>query len=172
MMVRAASDRARPPPASGETASQRAYFRTPGFGHYCAAKAGIIAFTRSRAREIGERDINANCVAPGATCTPLLDNFDASRLEALRATIPKGELARVDQIVPAYLFLASDEASHMVGQTVSPNGGDIMLQPAPHDRVRHRRANRSQYPQGIAASPRTARRGTRSDSRKRATAAC
>ena len=84
------------------TASQRAYLCTPGFGHYCAEKAGIIAFTRSLAREIGERDINANCVAPGATYTPLLDNYDASRLETLRATILKGELARVDQIVPAY----------------------------------------------------------------------
>ena len=109
------------------TASQRAYVGSAEFGHYCAAKAGIIAFTRSLSREIGERDINANCVAPGATCTRLLDGFDASRLGALRATIPKGALARVDQIVPAYVFLASDEASHMVGQTVSPNGGDVML---------------------------------------------
>ena len=109
------------------TASQRAYLCTPGLGHYCAAKAGIIAFTRSLSHEIGERNINANCVAPGATYTPLLENLGPGRLETLRASIPKGDLARVDQVVPAYVFLASDEASHMVGQTVSPNGGDVML---------------------------------------------
>jgi 3-oxoacyl-[acyl-carrier protein] reductase len=96
-------------------------------GHYCAAKAGIIAFTRSLSREIGDRDINANCVAPGATYTPILDGIDEDHLKAIKAMIPKGELGRVDQIVPAFVYLASNEASHMVGQTISPNGGDIML---------------------------------------------
>ena len=108
-------------------ASQKAYVGSAGHAHYCAAKAGIIAFTRSLSREIGARNINANCVAPGATYTRLLDGVDAKRLKAIRAAIPRGDLARVDQIVPAFVYLASDEASHMVGQTISPNGGEVML---------------------------------------------
>jgi len=106
------------------TASQLGYAGSAGGSHYCAAKAGILAFTRSLSREIGERNVNANCVAPGATVTPMVK---PERWDAIRRTIPKGRLARVDQIVPAYVYLASDEADHMVGQTVSPNGGDVML---------------------------------------------
>lgn len=108
-------------------ASQLAYLGSAGLSHYCAAKAGIIAFTRSLSREIGPRGINANCVAPGATYTPILDNVDEDHLKQIKSMIPKGDLARVDQIVPAFVYLASDEASHMVGQTISPNGGDMML---------------------------------------------
>lgn len=108
-------------------ASQLAYLGSAAFSHYCAAKAGIISFTRSLSREIGERNINANCVAPGATYTPILKDVAEDHLNAIRAMIPKGELATIDQIVPAFVYLASDEASHMVGQTISPNGGDIML---------------------------------------------
>jgi 3-oxoacyl-[acyl-carrier protein] reductase len=48
-------------------------------------------------------------------------------IEAIRAAIPKGRLAKIDDIVPAYVFLASDEARHFVGQCLSPNGGDVML---------------------------------------------
>ncbi|MSO64648.1 MAG: 3-oxoacyl-ACP reductase FabG [Alphaproteobacteria bacterium] len=106
------------------TASQLAYAGTAGGAHYAAAKGGIISFTRSLAKEVGPRNINANCVAPGATVTPMVK---PERWEAIKRTIPKGRLARIDQIVPAYVFLASDEADHMVGQTVSPNGGDVML---------------------------------------------
>ncbi len=108
-------------------ASQLAYLGSAGLSHYCAAKAGIISFTRSLSREIGERNINANCVAPGATYTPILDSVDEDHLKAIKAMIPKGDLGRVDQIVPAFVYLASEEASHMVGQTISPNGGDMML---------------------------------------------
>ena len=108
-------------------ASQLAYLGSAAFSHYCAAKAGIVAFTRSLSREIGVRNINANCVAPGATYTPILEDVAEDHLNAIKAMIPKGELATVDQIVPAFVYRASDEASHMVGQTVSPNGGDIML---------------------------------------------
>jgi 3-oxoacyl-[acyl-carrier protein] reductase len=109
------------------TASQLAYKGAPGLSHYCAAKAAIIAFTRSLSLEIGTRHINANCVAPGATQTPLLSNIDEKAIEAIRASIPKGRLATVDEIVPAYVFLASDEARHFVGQCLSPNGGDVMV---------------------------------------------
>jgi len=109
------------------TASQLAYRGSPGFAHYCAAKAGIIAFTRSLALEIGSRNINANCVAPGATETPMLEGISPDTIEQIRATIPRGRLATVHDIAPTYVFLASDESSHYVGQCLSPNGGDVML---------------------------------------------
>ncbi len=109
------------------TASQLAYIGSPGLSHYCAAKAAIIAFTRSLSREIGTRNITANCVAPGATQTPILSGISDEALEAIRRAIPKGRLATVDDIAPAYVFLASDESRHFVGQCLSPNGGDVML---------------------------------------------
>ena len=109
------------------TASQLAYLGQPGLSHYCAAKAAIIAFTRSLSKEIGTRNVNANCVGPGATQTPILKGISDDALEAIRSSIPKGRLATVDDIAPTYVFLASDESSHYVGQCLSPNGGDIML---------------------------------------------
>ena len=109
------------------TASQLAYKGAPGLSHYCAAKAAIIAFTRSLSHEIGTRNINANCVAPGATHTPLVAGLKKEAVEAIRAAIPKGRLATVDEIAPTYVFLASDESRHFVGQCLSPNGGDVML---------------------------------------------
>lgn len=109
------------------TASQLAYKGAPGLSHYCAAKAAIIGFTRALALEIGTRNVNANCVAPGATETPILNGISTATIEAIRASIPKGRLATVEDIAPAYVFLASDEAQHFVGQCISPNGGDVML---------------------------------------------
>lgn len=109
------------------TASQLAYKGAPGFSHYTAAKGGILSFTRSLALEVGERNVSVNAVAPGATKTPMLDGVPEDILEAIRASIPKGRLAEVPDIVPAYLFLASDESRHFVGQCISPNGGDVFL---------------------------------------------
>lgn len=109
------------------TASQLAYKGAPGFAHYTAAKAAIIGFTRSLALEIGARNVTANCVAPGATKTPILADVPADMLEAIRLGIPKGRLAEVEDIVPAYVYLASEEARHVTGQCLSPNGGDVFL---------------------------------------------
>jgi len=109
------------------TASQLAYKGAPGFAHYTAAKGAILSFTRSLALEIGQRNVNVNCVAPGATHTPMLADVPAEILEAIRQSIPKGRIAEVEDIVPAYLFLASDEARHFQGQCLSPNGGDVFL---------------------------------------------
>ena len=109
------------------TASQLAYIGAPGFTHYTAAKGAILSFTRSVALEIGSRNITANCVAPGATMTPILDGVPEDVLTAIRANIPAGRLAEVDDIVGAYLFLASDESRHFRGQCLSPNGGDAFL---------------------------------------------
>ena len=109
------------------TASQLAYKGSPGLTHYTAAKGAIIAMTRSLALEVGARDVTVNCVAPGATVTPILDDVPRELIEQIRQSIPLGRLAEVDDIVPTYVFLASDEARHYQGQCLSPNGGDVFL---------------------------------------------
>ncbi len=109
------------------TASQLAHKGAPGFSAYTAAKGAILSFTRTTALEIGARDITINCVAPGATRTPMLDAVPPAVLEAIRLAIPLGRLAEVADIVPSYVFLASEEARHYQGQCLSPNGGDVFL---------------------------------------------
>jgi 3-oxoacyl-[acyl-carrier protein] reductase len=109
------------------TASQLAYKGAPGFAHYTAAKGAILSFTRSLALEIGARNVNANCVAPGATRTPMTAGLSDEIMAAIRAGIPKGRIAEVEDIVPAYVFLASDDSRHFQGQCLSPNGGDVFL---------------------------------------------
>lgn len=109
------------------TASQLAYKGAPGFTHYTAAKGGILSLTRSLSLEIGERNVNANVVAPGATRTPMVEALPVDIIETICSSIPKKRLAEVAEIVPAYVFLASDEARYFVGQCLSPNGGDVFL---------------------------------------------
>lgn len=109
------------------TASQLAHKGAPGFSAYTAAKGAILSFTRTIALEIGARDITINCVAPGATRTPMLDDVSPAVLEAIRLAIPLGRLAEVEDIVPSYVFLASEAARHYQGQCLSPNGGDVFL---------------------------------------------
>lgn len=109
------------------TASQLAYKGAPGFAHYTAAKGAILSFTRTLTLEIGKRNITANCVAPGATLTPILDDVPNDILEQIGQAIPRGKLAEVDDIVGTFIFLASDSAAHFRGQCLSPNGGDVFL---------------------------------------------
>jgi len=109
------------------TASQLAYKGAPGFAHYTAAKGAILSFTRSLTLELGDQNITANCVAPGATMTPILDDVPGDVLETIRQGIPRGQIAQVEDIVDSYVFLASDSAGHYRGQCLSPNGGDVFL---------------------------------------------
>lgn len=109
------------------TASQLAYKGAAGSAHYAAAKAGIIGFTRSLALEVGTRNVNVNCVAPGAINTPLLKSFDTEVLNTIKSGIPMGRFADVSEIVPAYVFLASADGRFFQGQCISPNGGDVFL---------------------------------------------
>ena len=104
-----------------------AYKGAAGFAHYTAAKGAIIAFTRSVALELGDSGVTINSVAPGATRTPILADVPAARMEEIRRAIPIGRLAEVDDIVPSYVFLASEEGRHYQGQCISPNGGDVFL---------------------------------------------
>lgn len=109
------------------TVSQLAYKGAPGLSAYTAAKAGVLGFTRSLVHEIGTRDIRVNCVAPGATETPILDAVPPDAREAVRASIPIGQFATTAQIAPSYVFLASSDGDHFQGQCISPNGGDVLL---------------------------------------------
>jgi len=91
--------------------------------HYGAAKAGILGFTRSVAREVASRGIRVNAICPGFIDTPILDAFPpVIRLIAERQT-PLGRIGRPEEVAAAAAFLASDEAGFITGQWLSPNGG-------------------------------------------------
>lgn len=109
------------------TVSQLVYKGAPGLSAYTAAKGGILSFSRSLALEVGPRNVRVNCVAPGATNTPILDGVQPDVLEAIKAGIPVGHFAEVENIAPAYVFLASNDGEHFQGQCISPNGGDCFL---------------------------------------------
>eukprot|EP01062_Namystynia_karyoxenos_P000298 TRINITY_DN10092_c0_g1_i1.p1 TRINITY_DN10092_c0_g1~~TRINITY_DN10092_c0_g1_i1.p1 ORF type:complete len:505 (+),score=169.21 TRINITY_DN10092_c0_g1_i1:75-1517(+) len=109
------------------SSSQLAYKGAPGFSHYTATKGAILSFTRSVSLEIGKRRVRINSVGPGATMTPILDRVPQHVLDEIISQIPSGRMATVDDIAPAFVYLASDEANHLVGQCISPNGGDLFL---------------------------------------------
>ena len=93
---------------------------------YSAAKGGIIAFTKTLAREMARHQINVNCVCPGPTDTALLATMDERLRGALEKTIPMRRIAQPDDIAPVVAFLAGDGARYMTGQTVSVSGGLTM----------------------------------------------
>ena len=94
-----------------------------GQANYAAAKAGLIAMSRSLAREVARRGITVNCVCPGVVETDLVADLPAERLEALRAEVPLQRFARAEEVASAVLYLASDEASYITGTTLMVTGG-------------------------------------------------
>ena len=98
----------------------------PGQSNYAAAKAGMHGFTRALARELGGRNITVNCVAPGFIDTDMTRNLPDSQREALLKQIPLKRLGDVQDIAAAVLFLASDDACYITGETLHVNGGMYM----------------------------------------------
>jgi len=94
---------------------------------YSAAKGGLIAFTKSLARETARHGINVNCVCPGPTDTPLLAAVPEKHLEAFKKAIPMRRFARPAEIADAVVFFASDRASYITGQVLSVSGGLTMV---------------------------------------------
>ena len=98
---------------------------------YSAAKGGLIAFTKTIARETARHRINVNCVCPGPSDTPLFQNEFAAAspklAESLKRVIPWGRLGVPDDVAPAVVFLASDDAGFITGQTLSVSGGLTMV---------------------------------------------
>ena len=94
-----------------------------GQSNYGAAKAGIIGFTKSLAREVGVRGITVNAIAPGFIETDMTDSLPDEQKEALAGQIPMGRLGTADEVAQAVLFLAGDGGSYITGQTLHVNGG-------------------------------------------------
>ncbi|MGY8624793.1 3-oxoacyl-ACP reductase FabG [Chromobacterium violaceum] len=97
-----------------------------GQANYAAAKAGIIGFTKSMAREVGSRNITVNCVAPGFIDTDMTRALPEAQREALVGQISLGRLGEAKDIADAVVFLASDRAAYITGQTLHVNGGMLM----------------------------------------------
>ncbi len=108
-------------------ASQLAYKGAFGLAHYCAAKAGVVGFTRALSYEGAPFGVMVNAIAPGPVDTDLLRSHSAQWLDIKKAQLPIGRFGRVDEIAPTALLLASAAGAFYSGQTLSPNGGDVML---------------------------------------------
>ncbi|WP_287880811.1 3-oxoacyl-ACP reductase FabG [Aquitalea sp.] len=98
----------------------------PGQTNYAAAKAGIMGFTKSMAREVGSRNITVNCVAPGFIDTDMTRALPEEQRTALVGQISLGRLGDAKDIADATAFLASDRAAYITGQTLHVNGGMFM----------------------------------------------
>ena len=98
----------------------------PGQSNYCAAKAGMIGFTKSLAREVGSRSITVNAVAPGFIDTDMTRALPDEQRDVLITQVPLGRLGVVDDIAHAVAFLASPQAAYITGETLHVNGGMYM----------------------------------------------
>ncbi len=99
----------------------------PGQANYCASKAGMIGMTKSMAAEVAARGITLNCVAPGFIATAMTEALNDEQKDKINATIPAGAMGTPEDIAAAVVYLASDEAKYMTGQTLHVNGGMAMI---------------------------------------------
>ena len=98
----------------------------PGQANYCAAKAGIIGFSKALAKEVASRGITVNVVAPGFIATDMTDALTEEQKAATLAQVPAGRLGEPKDIAKAVAFLASDDAAYITGETLHVNGGMYM----------------------------------------------
>ncbi|MCF8470713.1 MAG: 3-oxoacyl-[acyl-carrier-protein] reductase [Parvibaculum sp.] len=99
----------------------------PGQANYAASKAGMIGMTKSLAQEVASRNITANCIAPGFIRSAMTDALTEDQQSRIMATIPAGRLGDATEIAAAAVFLASEEAAYVTGQTLHVNGGMAMI---------------------------------------------
>ncbi len=109
------------------TASVTAYRGSEHLMDYASTKGAIVSFTRSLAKNLAEKKIRVNAVAPGPIWTPLIINaFDAEHLEKFGKDTPLGRAGYPFEVAPAYVYLASDDSSYVTGQVMHVNGGDVV----------------------------------------------
>ncbi|WP_191061827.1 3-oxoacyl-ACP reductase FabG, partial [Geminicoccus harenae] len=98
-----------------------------GQANYAAAKAGLVGMTKALAAELGSRGITVNCVAPGFIDTAMTQKLDEKQRDSLLGRIPAGRLGQGADIAAAVVYLASDEAAYVTGETLHVNGGMAMI---------------------------------------------
>lgn len=99
----------------------------PGQTNYCAAKAGVIGFSKSLAQEIASRNVTVNCIAPGFIESAMTDKLNDKQKEAIMSAIPMKRIGTTKDVAAAAIYLASDEAAFVTGQTLHVNGGMAMI---------------------------------------------
>jgi 3-oxoacyl-[acyl-carrier protein] reductase len=102
-------------------------FGNPGQGNYSASKAGMIGMTKSLAREVAPRGITANCIAPGFVTTPMTQALNEKQTEEIAKMIPAQRFGTPDEVAAGVVYLASEEAGYVTGQTLHINGGMAMV---------------------------------------------
>jgi 3-oxoacyl-[acyl-carrier protein] reductase len=108
-------------------ASIVAVMGNPGQMNYCASKAGMIGMSKSLAQEVASRGITVNCIAPGFIKTPMTDALNEDQQKRITDNIPAQRFGLPEDIAASALFLASDEAAYITGQTLHINGGLLMV---------------------------------------------
>ena len=98
-----------------------------GQANYAASKAALVGMSKALAAEVASRNVTVNCVAPGFIATPMTDVLNDKQRESILGTIPAGRLGAPDDIGAAVVYLVSDEAGYMTGQTLHVNGGMAMI---------------------------------------------
>ncbi len=99
----------------------------PGQGNYTASKAGMVGMMKSVAAEYAKRNVTANCIAPGIIASAMIDRLNDKQREAILARVPAGKLGTAKDVAAAAVYLASDEAHYVTGQTLHVNGGIAMI---------------------------------------------
>ena len=99
----------------------------PGQGNYTASKAGLVGMLKSVAFEYARRNVTANCIAPGIITSPMTDRLNDKQREAILSRVPMNKLGAPADVAAAAVYLASDEAGYVTGQTIHVNGGMAMI---------------------------------------------
>lgn len=109
------------------TSSVTAYRGSPHLIDYSSTKGAIVSFTRSLSENLAPKKIRVNAVAPGPVWTPLIvSSFDEKDIQKFGKSVPMGRAGQPSEIAPAYVFLASEDASYITGQVIHVNGGELI----------------------------------------------